>query len=72
MIDPKVFAELQNRNIVTNVGLNNEDYNDLNDLKNRGYVTSIGANEEYERALNMAETSEEEKTEEDIVVDDNQ
>jgi hypothetical protein len=72
MIDPKVFAELQNRGIITNVGLDSANYEDLADLKNRGLVTSIAANEEYDRALEMIEPSEEETKEEDIVVDDNE
>lgn len=47
MIDPKVFAELMNRGIITNVGLNPEDYADMNDLQRYGLATAIGADEEY-------------------------
>lgn len=54
MIDPKIFAELQNRGIITNVGLEPSDYKNLDELKNCGFVTSIGANEEYEKAVNKA------------------
>lgn len=51
MIDPKVFAELQNRGIVTMVGLDSTKFENLDDLKNRGIATSIAADEEYARAL---------------------
>lgn len=51
MIDPKVFAELQNRGIITNVGLKAEDYKNLDELKNYGLATSIATNEVYEQAL---------------------
>ena len=33
MIDEKIFAELQNRGIITNVGLKAEDYKNLDELK---------------------------------------
>ena len=48
MIDPKVFNELMNRGIVTQVGLNPEDYKDITDLQRYGIATSIGAVETYE------------------------
>ena len=51
MIDPKVFAELQNRGIITVVGLKAEDYKNLDELKNYGLATSIATNEVYEQAL---------------------
>ena len=47
MIDPKIFAELQNRGIITNVGLNPEDYKDIDDLQRHGLATAIGADTEY-------------------------
>lgn len=51
MIDPKVFAELQNRGIITNVGLKAEDYKNLDELKNLGLATSIATNEVYTAAV---------------------
>ena len=53
MIDPKVFAELQNRGIITQVGIEADDFKNLDELKNYGIVTSIGANEVYAKALEM-------------------
>lgn len=43
MIDTKVFNELMNRGIITQVGLNPADYKDIADLQRYGLATSIGA-----------------------------
>ncbi len=51
MIDPKVFAELQNRGIVTQVGIEASDFKNLEELKNYGLVTSIATDEVYAKAL---------------------
>ena len=51
MIDPKVFAELQNRYIVTQVGIKADDFKNLEELKNYGLATSIATNEVYAKAL---------------------
>ena len=69
MIDSKVFDELMNKDIVTQVGLNPENYNDIDDLKNRGLATTIGATEEYNKLVNSI--SNENSEEVAIVVDDN-
>lgn len=65
-MDQKVFDELMNKGIVTNVGLNAEDYTDIADLQNKGLATAIGAVEEYEKAT----ASKEETPNEDVVVDE--
>lgn len=62
-MDKKVFDELQNVGVITQVGLDSANYKDLNDLKNKGLATSIAADEEYNRIVNELEN--------DIVVDDN-
>ena len=49
-MDQKVFDELMNKGVVTNVGLDAEDYTDIKDLQNKGFATSISAVEEYENA----------------------
>lgn len=54
-MDNKVFAELQNRGIVTVVGLDASKYETLEDLKNHGLATSIAANEEYAEAVEKVE-----------------
>lgn len=51
MIDPKVFTELMNKGIITNVGLNPNAYKDLNDLKRYGLATSIASEEVYKEAI---------------------
>ena len=51
MIDPKVFAELQNRGIVTNVGIEADTFKSLDELKNYGLATSISTNEVYAKAV---------------------
>lgn len=65
-MDQKVFDELMNKGIVTNVGLNAEDYTDIADLQNKGLATAIGAVEEYEKAT----ASKEEISNTDVVVDE--
>lgn len=51
MINPKVFAELQNHGIITNVGLKAEDFNNIDDLQNRGFATSIAADPVYDKLV---------------------
>jgi hypothetical protein len=63
MIDPKVFAELQNREIITNVGLDSNDYNNLTDLEENYLVTQVAADVVYDKLVN--ETSKEETSAED-------
>lgn len=48
MIDPKVFNELMNRGIITQVGLNSADYKDISDLQKYGLATSVDAVKTYE------------------------
>lgn len=59
MIDPKVFNELMNRGIITNVGLKSEDYKDMDDLQRHGLATGVGDDAVYEvvvdTILNTAE-----------------
>lgn len=52
MIDEKIFTELQNRGIITNVGLKAEDYKNLDELKNYGLATSIATEEVYTDIVN--------------------
>jgi hypothetical protein len=52
MIDEKIFAELQNRGIITNVGLKAEDYKNIDELKNHGLATSIATEEVYADIVN--------------------
>ena len=51
MIDSKVFAELQNRGIITNVGLNPNDFKNIDELQNLGYATSIAADPVYDKLV---------------------
>lgn len=51
MIDSKVFEELMNKGIITQVGLNPENYKDIEDLKRHGLATAIGATEVYNEAV---------------------
>lgn len=51
MIDPKVFAELQNRGIITVVGLESTQFENLDELKNLGLATSIATEAEYKAAI---------------------
>lgn len=51
MIDKKVFDELMNRGVITNVGLNSEDYKDINDLQRFGLATGIEADTVYETVV---------------------
>lgn len=67
MIDPKVFAELQNREIITVVGLDPSKFENIDELKNYGLATSIATDEVYNTAVEKFENS----SSEDIVVDDN-
>ena len=59
MIDSKVFNELMNRGIITQVGLNPENYKDIADLQRHGLATSIGAVEVYEDAMSELINKEE-------------
>lgn len=52
MIDSKVFNELMNRGIITQVGLKPEDYKDIKDLQRYGIATSVGAVETYNTVVN--------------------
>ena len=77
MIDSKVFDELRNRGIITQVGISSEDYTDLADLHDNGIVTMVGVEKEYDEIVSefsddVIEEEIEEKTTEvkDIVVDD--
>ena len=70
-MDSKVFDELMDNYVVTQVGLKCEEYKDLDDLKNNGIATSISADEVYENAIKSVET-EEKDTETDIVVDEDE
>lgn len=47
MIDPKVFAELQNRGIITHTGLEADDFKDIKDLTSYGIATSTASEEVY-------------------------
>jgi hypothetical protein len=62
MIDSKVFEELMNRGVITVVGLNPENYNDIDDLQRFGLATGIEADTVYktivEENLNKSEDSE--------------
>ena len=51
MIDPKIFAELQNRGIITVVGLEPTQFENLEALKNLGLATSIATEAEYKAAV---------------------
>lgn len=51
MIDSKVFNELMNRGIITQVGLDPAKYKDMDDLKRHGIATSIGAAEVYNEVV---------------------
>lgn len=59
-MDQKVFDELMNKGIITNVGLDAASYTDMDDLQNKGLATAIGAEEEYNKAMadNALETDE--------------
>lgn len=58
MIDSKVFAELQNRNVITHVGLKSTDFKDLSELENYGFATQQSADIEYDVILNEIVQSE--------------
>lgn len=48
MIDPKVFNELMNRGVITNVGLKPENYKDIDDLQRHSLATGVGDDVVYE------------------------
>ena len=56
MIDSKVFAELQNRGIITVVGLNPADFNSIDELINLGLVTQISGKDVYESLMKNNDT----------------
>jgi hypothetical protein len=58
-MDQKVFDTLMDEKVITHVGLNAADYNDLADLQEHDIATSLSADEEYAKA-----------TEEDTPVED--
>ena len=51
MLDPKVFAELQNRGVITRVGLKADDFKNIDELKNYGFATSIETDKVYESIM---------------------
>ena len=67
-MDQKVFDELMNKGIITNVGLDAASYTDIADLQNKGLATAIGAAEEYNKATadNAPETDEPTETPDEI------
>ena len=68
-MDQKVFDELMNKCVVTNVGLNAEDYTDIKDLQNKGFATSISAVEEYENASALSKEDIDNATQDNPIVD---
>lgn len=50
-MDAKVFDELMNRYVVTNVGLNPADYKDIDDLQLHGLATGVGDDDVYEAVV---------------------
>ena len=59
MIDQKVFDEMMNRGLITNVGLNSDDYEGIEDLMNRGLVTNVHSDKVYEELVNSLVNVEE-------------
>lgn len=59
MIDTKVFNELMNKGIITQVGLNPTDYKDIKDLQRYGLATSVGAAETYDAIVESLVNKEE-------------
>ena len=59
MIDSNVFAELQNRGIITRTGLKAEDFTDMSKLVAYGIATSTSSEEVYEDVLQDIAESEE-------------
>lgn len=51
MIDAKVFNELMDRYVITNVGLKPEDYKDIDDLQDHGFATGVGDDTVYEAVV---------------------
>ena len=66
MIDPKIFAELQNYGIITNVGLEASDFKNLDELKNYGLATSMGTDAVYDKVLNKINVVEGVSTEDEL------
>ena len=52
MINPEVFKELQNRSIITQVGLSPDMFNDITELQNLGLVTDTYSDEVYDLIVN--------------------
>lgn len=59
MIDSNVFAELQNRGIITHTGLKAEDFTDMSKLVDYGIATSTSSEEVYKDILEDIAQSEE-------------
>lgn len=59
MIDSNVFAELQDRGIITHVGLEADDFKDISELVAYGIATSTSLEEVYEDVLEDIAESEE-------------
>lgn len=51
MIDSNVFAELQNRGVITHTGLKAEDFNDMSKLVDYGIATSTSSEEIYKDVI---------------------
>lgn len=49
-MDQKVFDTLMDEKVITHVGLNAADYNDLADLQEHDIATLLSADEEYAKA----------------------
>ena len=54
-MDQKVFDTLMDAKVITHVGLDAADYNDLADLQEHDIATSISAEEEYAKAIEDVE-----------------
>lgn len=61
-MDQKVFDTLMDEKVITHVGLNAADYNDLADLQEHDIATSISAEEEYAKAIEDVEDTPVEDT----------
>lgn len=48
MIDEKIFYELMNRGIITNVGLKASDFDSIEQMQQMGFVTSLAGDEVYD------------------------
>ena len=70
-MDQKVFDTLMDEKVITHVGLNAADYNDLADLQEHDIATSLSADEEYAKATeNVEDTPVEDTPVEDTPVED--